>query len=99
MISDSAQFNSTIPGVQKVKAALRQTRRLLAKAGPVNVRPSYFLNLWLLQDGITADVRVAAERKLKAQEADLRRAEIAKKERTMATRYHKVKFFGESTQS
>lgn len=43
---------------------------------------------------MAADVRVATERKLKALEADLQRAELARKERTLAIRYHKVKFFG-----
>ncbi|KIP09059.1 hypothetical protein PHLGIDRAFT_44323, partial [Phlebiopsis gigantea 11061_1 CR5-6] len=62
------------PGVQKTKAALRQTRRLLAK------------------DKLAADVRVATERRLKALEADLAQAERARKERTLATRYHKHKF-------
>ncbi|KAI9454948.1 hypothetical protein F5148DRAFT_1227635 [Russula earlei] len=63
------------PGVSKIKSALRQTRRLLAK------------------EGLGADVRIEAERKLAALEADLTVAERAKKERTLATRYHKVKFF------
>ncbi|KAI9450561.1 hypothetical protein BJY52DRAFT_1301816 [Lactarius psammicola] len=63
------------PGVSKIKSALRQTRRLLAK------------------EGLAADVRVESERKLKALETDLVAAEKANKERTLATRYHKVKFF------
>ncbi|RPD68984.1 hypothetical protein L226DRAFT_540154 [Lentinus tigrinus ALCF2SS1-7] len=71
---DSSSSN-VLPGVQKIKAALRQTRRLLAK------------------DTLAADVRVATERRLKALEADLARAEQARLERTLATRYHKVKFF------
>ncbi|KAN0125513.1 DUF2361 domain containing protein [Russula decolorans] len=62
-------------GVSKIKSALRQTRRLLAK------------------EGLGADVRIEAERKLKALEADLVVAERANKERALATRYHKVKFF------
>ncbi|KAF8483905.1 hypothetical protein DFH94DRAFT_725182 [Russula ochroleuca] len=62
-------------GVSKIKSALRQTRRLLAK------------------EGIGADVRLEAERKLKALEADLVVAERTNKERALATRYHKVKFF------
>ncbi|KAH7928720.1 hypothetical protein BV22DRAFT_1030482 [Leucogyrophana mollusca] len=67
--------DDTLPGVQKLKASLRQTRRLLAK------------------ENLGADVRVETERRLKALEADLARAEEAKKERTFAVRYHKVKFF------
>ena len=67
--------DSTLPGVQKIKAALRQTRRLLSK------------------DTLAADVRVATERRLKSLEGDLAKAEEARVERTMATRYHKVKFF------
>ncbi|PIL33703.1 hypothetical protein GSI_04328 [Ganoderma sinense ZZ0214-1] len=66
---------NSVPGVQNIKAALRQTRRLLAK------------------DRLAADVRVATERRLKALEGDLARAEAARVERTLATRYHKVKFF------
>ena len=46
------------------------------------------------QDGLGADVRIEAERKLKALEADLVVAERTNKERALATRYHKVKFFG-----
>jgi rRNA-processing protein Efg1 len=47
------------------------------------------------QEGLGADVRIEAERKLKALEADLVVAERTNKERALATRYHKVKFFGE----
>ncbi|KAI0800156.1 hypothetical protein C8Q74DRAFT_1234670 [Fomes fomentarius] len=70
-----SQSSSALPGVQKIKAALRQTRRLLAK------------------DKLAADVRVATERRLKSLETDLARAEQARVERTLATRYHKIKFF------
>jgi len=41
-------------------------------------------------------VRVETERRLRALEAELQVAEVAKKERTLAVRYHKVKFFGEN---
>ena len=37
------------------------------------------------------------ERRLKALEAELHQAEIANKERALAVRYHKVKFFGALT--
>ncbi|KAK7436523.1 18S rRNA maturation protein [Stygiomarasmius scandens] len=67
--------SDSLPGVQKIKSALRQTRRLLAK------------------DKLAADVRVTAERKLKSLEEDLAKAEQSRKERKMATKYHKVKFF------
>ena len=46
------------------------------------------------QENLGADVRIDAERKLKALEADLVVAETANKERALAARYHKVKFFG-----
>lgn len=46
------------------------------------------------QEGLRADVRIEAERKLKALEADVAAGERANKERALATRYHKVKFFG-----
>jgi hypothetical protein len=72
----SSSSATAIPGVQKLKTALRQTRRLLAK------------------EDLNADVRVVAERKLKAQEAELATAEIARTERMMATRYRRIKFFG-----
>ncbi|KAG1866974.1 hypothetical protein C8R48DRAFT_703829 [Suillus tomentosus] len=65
----------SMPGVQKIKSSLRQTRRLLAK------------------ENLAADVRVETERRLKALEGDLARAETARKERTYAMKYHKVKFF------
>ncbi|KAL0072608.1 18S rRNA maturation protein [Marasmius tenuissimus] len=77
--SNTKQTNSdpnALPGVQKIKASIRQARRLLAK------------------DKLDADVRVQTERKLKSLEADLAKAEENRKEKTLATRYHKVKFFG-----
>ncbi|KAG6809391.1 hypothetical protein H0H92_000446 [Tricholoma furcatifolium] len=64
-----------VPGVQKIKSALRQAKRLLAK------------------EKLAADVRVETERRIKALEADLEEAQTSKKERDMAVRYHKVKFF------
>ncbi|KAJ8076748.1 18S rRNA maturation protein [Marasmius tenuissimus] len=76
--SNTKQTNSdpnALPGVQKIKASIRQARRLLAK------------------DKLDADVRVQTERKLKSLEADLAKAEENRKEKTLATRYHKVKFF------
>lgn len=73
-----ATHEDALPGVQKLKSALRQTKRLLAK------------------DNLAADVRVETERRLKALDADLARAEQTRKERQYATKYHKVKFFGES---
>ncbi|KAG6918877.1 hypothetical protein DXG01_010941 [Tephrocybe rancida] len=65
-----------VPGVQKVKSALRQAKRLLAK------------------EKLAANVRVETERRIKALEADLEEAQASKKERDIAVRYHKVKFFG-----
>ncbi|KAJ7645936.1 hypothetical protein DFH06DRAFT_1210751 [Mycena polygramma] len=47
----------------------------------------------LAKDNLAADVRVETERRLKALEADLEVAELGKKERANAVRYHKVKFF------
>jgi hypothetical protein len=38
---------------------------------------------------------VETERRVKALEAELEQAEVANKERDLAVRYHKVKFFGE----
>ncbi|KAG1726876.1 uncharacterized protein EDB91DRAFT_1165436 [Suillus paluster] len=73
--ANSSPRSESLPGVQKIKSSLRQTRRLLAK------------------ENLAADVRVETERRLKALEADLARAEMARKERTYAMKYHKVKFF------
>jgi len=81
------------PGVSKIKAALRQTRRLLAKVRAL-IRRKNLHALRTQQEGLRADVRIEAERKLKALEADLAAGERANKERALATRYHKVKFFG-----
>ncbi|KAH9980669.1 hypothetical protein BJV74DRAFT_779278 [Russula compacta] len=47
----------------------------------------------LAKEGLGADARIDAERKLKALEMDLVAAKRANKERAIATRYHKVKFF------
>ncbi|CAE6413753.1 unnamed protein product [Rhizoctonia solani] len=73
--SNTKQSNPDEPGVQKIKSALRQTHRLLAK------------------ENLAVDVRIASERKLKSLEADLAKAEIRKKERTIVVRYRKIKFF------
>ncbi|KAF8161369.1 hypothetical protein B0H34DRAFT_653570 [Crassisporium funariophilum] len=66
---------SSALGVQKVKALLRQTRRLLAK------------------DNLAADVRVETERRQRALGYELSQAEQTNKERALAVRYHKIKFF------
>ncbi|TRM68917.1 hypothetical protein BD626DRAFT_543852 [Schizophyllum amplum] len=47
----------------------------------------------LAKDNINADVRNTTERRVKALEGELEKAETAKKERTLAAKYHKVKFF------
>ena len=88
---------SATPGVSKLKAALRQTRRLLAKVRRRLI--SSIRQLWNatnLKDNLAANVRVETERRLKSLEGDLAKAEVGNKERTMAMRYHKVKFFGTS---
>ena len=86
---------TAIPGKQKIKAALRQAKRLLAKVGFLSFS-SCMISKGFLQDKLAADKRVETERRIKALEADLEHAEQAEKERTMAVRYHKVKFFGTS---
>lgn len=50
----------------------------------------------IIQDNLAADVRVETERRLKSLQKDLEKAETANKERALAVRYHKVKFFGQS---
>ena len=50
-----------------------------------------------IQDDLAADVRVETEQRLKLLQGDLEKAETANKERALAVRYHKVKFFGQST--
>lgn len=62
-------------GVNKVKNAIRQTKRLLAR------------------DTITPGTRIEAERRLLALQRELEEKEKAGKERNLASRYHKVKFF------
>ncbi|KAF9450113.1 hypothetical protein P691DRAFT_726683 [Macrolepiota fuliginosa MF-IS2] len=47
----------------------------------------------LAKDNLAANMRVETERRLRALETELAQAELANKERAMATRYHKVKFF------
>lgn len=90
---DEASSTLALPGIQKIKSALRQTRRLLAKVRNfiicVGMGFSYHF-----QDNLAADVRVETERRLRSLEADLALAQLSKKERTMAVKYHKVKFFG-----
>ena len=49
-----------------------------------------------IQDDLAADVRVETERRLRSLQKDLEKAETTKKERGLAVRYHKVKFFGKS---
>ena len=49
-----------------------------------------------IQDDLAADVRVETERRLKSLQKDLENAETVNKERALAVRYHKVKFFGAS---
>ena len=41
-------------------------------------------------------MRVETERRLRSLQGDLEKAETANKERGLAVRYHKVKFFGQS---
>jgi len=48
----------------------------------------------LTQDTITPGARIEAERRLKALERELAERLQANRERTFASRYHKVKFFG-----
>jgi len=47
----------------------------------------------LAKENLAADKRVEAERRVKALEAELEQADQSQKERAMAVRYHKVKFF------
>ena len=43
---------------------------------------------------MAADVRIATERRIKSLEHDLEVAETKRKEQSLATRDHKIKFFG-----
>lgn len=94
-VNAASSASDKTTGVSKLKAQLRQTRRLLAKVGSGLSRISVFPVL-TIQDNIAADVRVGTERRLKSLQKDLETAEIANKERAFAARYHKVKFFGQS---
>ena len=48
---------------------------------------------------MAADVRVETERRQRALEADLAKAERARKEKVLAQRYHHIKFFGACSRS
>lgn len=48
-----------------------------------------------MKDTVKADARQEAERKLAALEGELKSRTLAQRERKNATRYHKVRFFGE----
>lgn len=87
-------------GASKIKAALRQTRRLLAKVRERILDSEIscpHLNLSALplhrQPNLAQDVRQEAERRLISLEADLAKREESEKERKNADRYHKVRFF------
>lgn len=56
---------------------------------------AHLTGVHVFQDKLAADVRVETERRLKSLEADLETSERRRKERSLAMRYHKVKFFGE----
>jgi len=55
----------------------------------------FTLQVPTVQDDLGADVRVETERRLKSLQKDLEKAETMNKERELAVRYHKVKFFGQ----
>ncbi|KAF7782763.1 hypothetical protein Agabi119p4_2139 [Agaricus bisporus var. burnettii] len=98
---DSRPQTSNSAGKFKHKKAPRQQRNLRkeldtesAAPGVSKIKSSLRQTRRLLaKDKLAADVRVETERRLKALEGELAQAEVANKERTMATRYHKIKFF------
>lgn len=45
------------------------------------------------QEEINAEVRIAAERQLRALKIDLQEAQFESKEKKLAVKYHRVKFF------
>ncbi|KAI0048586.1 hypothetical protein FA95DRAFT_1571765 [Auriscalpium vulgare] len=47
----------------------------------------------LAKESLAPNVRVETERRLKSLEADLAKAEVSKKERALAVKYHRIKFF------
>ncbi|KAJ7099344.1 hypothetical protein B0H15DRAFT_543577 [Mycena belliarum] len=87
--------SSAVAGPSKIKPAHRKpTHDSGATPGLQKLKSSLRQTRRLLaKDKLAADVRVETERRLKALEADLEVAELGKKERALAVRYHKVKFF------
>lgn len=98
--SESASFSAaSMLGVQRLKASLRQTCRLLAKVlytSPplLSVLYMFIIIDYFCKDTLAPNVRVETERRLKSLEADIAEAQSARRERALALRYHKVKFFG-----
>ncbi|KAJ7496600.1 hypothetical protein FB451DRAFT_1335114 [Mycena latifolia] len=87
--------SSTVAGPSKPKAKHpKPAQESSATPGLQKLKSSLRQTRRLLaKDNLAADVRVETERRLKALEADLEVAELGKKERALAVRYHKVKFF------
>jgi len=90
--SQSQGQHERVAGVQKIKSALRQCKRLLAKVPFLSRRgvPERQL-IPAPQDKLAADKRVQAERQLAALTDELSRAVISRKERDMSAKYHMVR--------
>lgn len=82
--------------VSKLKAQLRQTKRLLARVRCTSRESLSMLSdsMYWRQDDLNPDVRVTSERRLVVLEEELAKAEQSNKEKKMVQRYRGVKFFG-----
>ncbi|KAF5387230.1 hypothetical protein D9757_006811 [Collybiopsis confluens] len=76
-IGDSKESTDVLPGVQKIKSSIRQTKRLLAKASG---RPSGSIYRQLYAGFSIGKISGGYP-------------ETSRKERLLSTRYHKIKFF------
>lgn len=81
-------------GVNKIKSAIRQTKRILARVRIADDLKLCTLTDSILQDSTSASARQEAERKLVALEDELESRQSSVRERKNAVRYHKVRFFG-----
>lgn len=94
-------------GVSKLKASLRQAKRFLAKVRLFVIVRSYVLvanagwrcRCLCLQEGLSADVKIEQERKIKSLEADIEKALARNAEKKNAEKYHMVRIIRSSLRS
>jgi hypothetical protein len=90
-LSMDQRDGSGVPGVSKLKASLRQTKRLLAK---VRRELGQSEGVADRQENLEPGLRITTERRLVSLEADLANALKRDVEKKNGAKYHQVKFFG-----